>query len=78
MTGYSIYRTVIGYYSGEENAYDMRKVGLVSFFSSSFFSFLPSVLGPSYSDRRYYSSEENAYDMRKVDLVRDIPCNPKP
>jgi N-terminal acetyltransferase B complex catalytic subunit len=23
--GYSIYREVIGYYSGEENAYDMRK-----------------------------------------------------
>ncbi|EKX54063.1 hypothetical protein GUITHDRAFT_156912 [Guillardia theta CCMP2712] len=23
--GYSIYRTVIGYYSGEEDAYDMRK-----------------------------------------------------
>lgn len=23
--GYSIYRTVLGYYSGDENAYDMRK-----------------------------------------------------
>eukprot|EP00164_Ancoracysta_twista_P001691 GFYU01002216.1.p1 GENE.GFYU01002216.1~~GFYU01002216.1.p1 ORF type:complete len:122 (-),score=22.95 GFYU01002216.1:211-576(-) len=23
--GYSIYRTVLGYYSGEEDAYDMRK-----------------------------------------------------
>merc|ERR1712137_446499 len=23
--GYTVYRTVIGYYSGEENAYDMRK-----------------------------------------------------
>ena len=23
--GYSVYREVIGYYSGEENAYDMRK-----------------------------------------------------
>lgn len=23
--GYSVYRTVIGYYSGEEDAYDMRK-----------------------------------------------------
>ena len=23
--GYSIYRTVVGYYSGEEDAYDMRK-----------------------------------------------------
>jgi hypothetical protein len=29
--GYSIYRTVIGYYSGEEDAYDMRKA-LVIFF----------------------------------------------
>ena len=24
--GYSVYRTVLGYYAGEENAYDMRKV----------------------------------------------------
>ena len=23
--GYSVYRTVLGYYSGEEDAYDMRK-----------------------------------------------------
>ena len=23
--GYTVYRTVIGYYSGEEDAYDMRK-----------------------------------------------------
>ena len=23
--GYSIYRTVLGYYSGDEDAYDMRK-----------------------------------------------------
>ena len=23
--GYSVYRTVVGYYSGEEDAYDMRK-----------------------------------------------------
>ena len=23
--GYSVYREVLGYYSGEENAYDMRK-----------------------------------------------------
>jgi len=23
--GYSVYRTVIGYYSGEDDAYDMRK-----------------------------------------------------
>ncbi len=23
--GYTVYREVIGYYSGEENAYDMRK-----------------------------------------------------
>ena len=29
--GYSVYRTVIGYYSGEEDAYDMRKA-LVLFF----------------------------------------------
>jgi hypothetical protein len=33
--GYSVYRTVIGYYSGEEDAYDMRKA-LVLFFNKKY------------------------------------------